>query len=57
MAQYSDSGEEEEDEGGAKERGKLPVPKENVTPKTPSEPQGATAKIRFKYRGVSTPQL
>lgn len=56
MAQYSDSSSEEEG-GRVRERGRVPTRKrESVTPKTPPEPQGNTAKIRYKYRGESRPQ-
>ncbi|XP_062379447.1 spectrin beta chain, non-erythrocytic 5 [Sardina pilchardus] len=51
MAQFSDSSGEDE-EKGQKERGRVTTLKRQSTaPKAPPEPQGATAKMRYKYRG------
>lgn len=56
MVQFSDSSGEEEG-GRMKERGRVSTRKrETVTPNTPPEPQGNTAKLRYKYRGESRPQ-
>ncbi|XP_076156260.1 spectrin beta chain, non-erythrocytic 5 [Alosa pseudoharengus] len=51
MTQFSDSSSEDE-ERGVKERGRVATLKrQSSAPKAPPEPQGTTAKMRYKYRG------